>query len=406
MGLVAGLGRLTDGEEHYLVITDPRAPDWLDSFMGPNTRPLIAGSQSPARSAAKKLLSPALPALRSARALALRAAPWKAIRSRAVAAHNPIVERANPDVVHFPYQWMHRTTAPSLFNPWDLQHLHFPEFFDRRALADRKAMYRVWCSQCTRIEVASKAVKRDLIEQMQVPAEKIIVIPRGAPSALFTAPTPEIVDQVRLKYHLPQDFAYYPAHTWPHKNHLRLFRALVSLRDHYGLTMNLICSGALTDFWPVLQSSIEDLNLRDQVRFLGFVPSGDVRCLYRAADFTILPTLFEGAGLPLVEAMSEGSPLLCSSLTVLHEQAGPAALYFDPLSPDDIARRMRELWGNESLKNQLRRSGYDHSRVYSWHRTALICRAAYRKLAGRPLTVVDQALLEAATNIKVDVATH
>jgi len=396
MGLVAGLGHLTDGDERYLVVTDPAAPDWLDSYFGPNTQTLIAGMENPRRSTAKHTLTPLLPTLRRARTVGLRLAPLPSVRKRAIAPENPILEAAEPDVVHFPYQWMHRTRAPSLFNPWDLQHLHLPNLFDKSTLAYRHTMYPLWCAACTRVEVASHSVKEDLVERLSVPRQKVMVVQRGAPTTLLAPVTAYDVQAVRLAYDLPRSFAFYPAHSWPHKNHLRLFEALAIARDRYSLDLKLVLTGQQTDFWPTLQAAIEDLALEDRVTSLGFVEGQHVRSLYHAAQFTVFPSLFEGAGFPVAEALTEGSPLLCSRLPVLTEQAGDAALFFDPYSPEDIARAMLQVWGNREEQTRLRTAGSKRTDLYSWDRAARIYRAAYRQLAGRELTAEDQELLTMA----------
>jgi glycosyltransferase involved in cell wall biosynthesis len=398
-GLVASLGHLTDGDEQYVVITDPAAPDWLDAHLGRNTRRVAGGSEGPRRRHLKRALQPLLPVFRTARSISMRLAPSEGLNGWALASFNPTVEQEMPDVVHFPYQWMHRTTAPSIFNPWDLQHVHFPEFFDPQSLSFRSTMYPLWCARCSRIEVASRAVKRDLVENMRVPEEKVMVVPRASPLSVVGPVKASDVKTVRRKYSLPPVFGYYPAHTWPHKNHLRLFEALALMRDRDEMPLHLVGTGMQTEYWSVLKEAILDFGLSEQVKFLGFVPDEDIRCLYRAAAFTVFPTLFEGAGLPLLEALSEGCPLLCSNLPVLVEQAGNAALLFDPLSSEDMARAMRRILTEPGLRERMITSGLDTVSRVSLDGMARTYRAAYRQLSGRHLSPDDQDLIRIAFGI-------
>jgi glycosyltransferase involved in cell wall biosynthesis len=396
VGLVSALGRLTGGDDRYIVLTDPAAPDWLEPYLGPNTNVLVAGMESSRRRATKRALKPLLPALGRARAVAVRLAPTEGTQMRAIAPENPILERVMPDVVHFPYQWMHRTSAPSLFNPHDLQHLHFPEFFDRRTLSMRRAMYPLWCRASSGIEVPSAAVKRDLVAHLHVPADKIFVISRGSPTSIIPPKDLPEPSSVRAKYQLPESFILYPVQTWPHKNHLRLLEALTLLRDQQSVRMTLVCTGLQTDFWPTIQSRIRQLELDDQVRFLGRVPHADLAVLYRLAQFTVFPSLFEGGGFPLQEAFEEGSPLVCSSLPVLEEQAADAALYFDPTSVESIASALLTLHTDEALRSTLRSRGRSRAVNSSWERSARTYRALYRRLANRPLSDEDETLLRVA----------
>jgi len=401
IGTVAGLGALTDGDEQFVIVTDPSAPDWLDSYAGPNTRIVTASEPSwltqsrQWRARIRPMIKPLLPivdlAYRGAHCLRSRGA-----LSVDLSPYDPCVEALEPDVVHFPYQWMHRTTAPAIFNPQDVQHVHHPEFFADRVILMRKHMYPLWCSVSTLVEVPSQATKKDLITHLGVSSEKIVVVPKGAPTTLAQPVEAQHLTTVRITYSLPDRFLFFPAQTWPHKNHARLFDALALLRDEQGIRLSLVCTGYQNEHWPDLRVKIDELQLDRQVQFLGFIPPIHVRALYHLAQFTVFPTLFEGGGFPLLEAFSEGSPLACSNIPVLAEQADGAALLFDPMSSRDIARALLELHQNNELRGQLRARGTTRLRHYSWDRTARTYRALYRKLANYPLSEEDVSLLEPA----------
>lgn len=388
--LIAGLGQLSDGNEQYLAVTDEKAPDWLDPVLGPNTSVVVREGprRRPVRPVDVFTRGPRK-AFRTARG---------AYRRLAVPSHRRydlFVERLTPDVVHFPYQWFQHTSAPSLFNPWDLQHVHFPQFFDAETIRQRQSGYALACAHASLVEVASAGTRDDLMTYLHVPASKISVVPRSAPTLSLPFPDPAALSATRRAYGLPERFAFYPAHTWPHKNHRRLMEAVAMLRDR-GCRVDVVLAGRRTDFWPQVARLIDDLGIADRVRHLGFVPREHIRPLYRLATCTVFPTLFEGYGFPAVEALAEASPLLCSDLPVLRGHSGDAAEYFDPYSVEDVARALAVVIRDERFREQLQCRGAALVHAASPEAAARTFRALYRKLAGVELSYEDRRLIETA----------
>src|SRR5262249_5335466 len=156
--------------------------------------------------------------------------------------------------------------------------------------------------------------------------------------------------------------------TWEHKNHVRLLEALALLRGR-GTTLKLVFTGRQTEFFKQIKKRMNDLRLEDQVQFLGRIPAEHLRALYRLAQFTIFPTLFEGAALPLVEAWKEGSPFTCSAVTSLLEIAKEAALLFDPQSADSIAEAIGKMNADASLRQNLAEHGFARLQEFNWDDT-------------------------------------
>ena len=156
-----------------------------------------------------------------------------------------------------------------------------------------------------------------------------------------------------------------------------------------------MCSGRLNEFYPVIRRRVRDLGLTGQVRFVGFVPTAEVSALYRASRAVVFPTLFEGWGLPVSEAFVAGVPVACSRVTCLPEQAGGAAVLFDPESEADIARALAEVWCDEDVRARAVARGREVVARLSWDTTAEMFRALYRRVAGRPLSARDAAVLDA-----------
>lgn len=393
-GLIQALGQL-DGPEIFTVIAHPAAPDWLQPRIGPNQRIVVAPTTGDARQPLewlKRLLGPLRPAFRSA---------WRAAFGTSEPLLFPRIERSDGflerlacAVVHIPYQSFTISSLPTIYNPHDLQHLHLPQFFEPAAIARRETVYRAACNHAHTVAVGSGWVKRDIHLNYGVPDAKIQVIPWAPPTQVFGSPTPGRLDEIRNRYALPSQFAYYPAMIWEHKNHLRLLEALALLRDRDGLTVNLVCTGApYPPFWPRVAERLHALDLDSQVRFLGMVPADELRSLYRLARFVVVPTLFEAASAPVFEAWQEDVPVACSTVTSLPEQAGSAALLFDPLSVDAIADAVRRMATDAALRADLVRRGSRRLCDFSWERTARAYRAVYRRAAGLVLGDEDRDLL-------------
>ena len=224
----------------------------------------------------------------------------------------------------------------------------------------------------------------------------VLVVRRAPPVGLDSIRlTDDEIRSARQRLALPDAFLLYPAQTWPHKNHLRLLEALALVRDRFGLRVDLVCSGTLTDHFELLTRRVQELRLGEQVKFLGYVSQSDLRVLYRTARFLIMPSLFEGYGFPIVEAFHEGLPVASSGVTSLPELVGDAGLIFDPTSLEGLADAIRTVWSDASLRANLVQRGY--SRLHSFAQSsARTYRALYRRLAGRQLTTEDKELLMAA----------
>ncbi len=386
MALVHALGKLEDGVEEYRIVVHPHNADWLKPYLGRNQQLVVAplnrldaikSHLGPLRKPAGKLLR------RTRRALA-----------NTVPDSNGFYETLGAQVVHFPYQAFVHCQLPVVFNPHDLQHRHYPQFFPTEEVAEREALYGAGCREARAVVTDSRWVKNDVARQYSVPPQKIFAIPMGAPTELYAAITPERLDAVAHRFQLSQPFALYPAQTWEHKNHLRLLEAMALLRERDGVVVNLICTGKQNNFWHALETRRHALGLDAHARFLGFVEPLELRALYHLAQFVILPSLFEGGGLPVLEAFREETPVACAAVTALPEYAGDAALLFDPLSVESIADAWHRMGTDADWRATLVRRGAQRVREFTWERTARAYRALYRQLAGQVLSTDEQRLLE------------
>ena len=213
-----------------------------------------------------------------------------------------------------------------------------------------------------------------------------------ATSSTYAPPTAQDIETVSSLFSLPPAFVFYPAQTWPHQHHISLLKALAWLRDRRGIVVPFVSSGFCNDFFPTIQAAIRELRLDAQVKFLGFVSTLQMQCLYTLSRCVVIPTKFEAASFPLWEAFLAGVPAACSNVTSLPEQAGDAALIFDPENIEQIAKAIETLWINESLRADLSARGRAKVAQFSWNTTARTFRSHYRRLANRDQTDEDHLL--------------
>lgn len=293
-------------------------------------------------------------------------------------------------VVHFPYQLAFDTALPSIYEPWDLQHIHLPDLFSPGECAWRTEMYRRACQRASLVVTATATTKRDIVETFGIPAGKIAVILRD--SDIMQEPPPAWRrSEVLRELGIEGEFAFYPAMTFPHKNHAALFEALSIAREKHGTVINLVCSGRVSQaHQAAIDESLRHHQAEGQVKFVGPLPEESLVTLFSEAKLLAFPSLFEGLGLPLLEAMQFGLPIVASATSCIPEVTSDAAVLFDPKNPEDIASCLIWVWNNDALRHEMREKGRVRRRDFTWDKATPTFLAAYRKVAGMPLTQSQQ----------------
>ncbi|HWQ04860.1 MAG TPA: glycosyltransferase family 1 protein [Longilinea sp.] len=253
----------------------------------------------------------------------------------------------------------------------DLQHEFFPQYFSAIELDNRKKAFTSSIENAQLICAISAFTRLTIIEKRHIAGERIIVTPLAVEPQFFQPPSPDAQNGVMKKYGLKPGYLFYPAATWPHKNHLALIQALQLLRDRMGIRIDLVCSGTAKEAQADISAAIQQNNLTGQVHFLGYVPQEMLGSLFRQAVALIFPSLFEGFGMPLLEAMACGCPVLCSNTSSLPEVAGDAAIFFDPTDPMAIALAIQRLLQNDLARQALIARGKVRVENYSWTRFTL-----------------------------------
>ena len=286
-----------------------------------------------------------------------------------------VFESARVDVLHFPMGFIipigyrGRTVLTSL----DLQQEIHPEFFSRKELRWRREHYLPSARKATHIITISDHTAKSLSDVCGIPRERITTVYPGCEEDFFH------LEGSSRPADLPDRFFFYPAAFWPHKNHARLFRAVALLRKEGFRLPLLLCGMNAADDEPA-RAEVRNLGLEDQVTFLGYVPRERLRLLYRHAAFMIFPSLFEGFGIPVVEAMAAGCPVATSPATSLSEIVGNDGYTFDPESVESIASAIRRLDTDPDLCRQLVDKGRRRATLFTAEEMARKTLAVYQKV--------------------------
>jgi hypothetical protein len=262
--------------------------------------------------------------------------------------------------------------VPMVITIPDLQHEHFPEFFSEHDLALRAMAYADGCRRAAAV-IGISTFTADEIRHYCLPVkeDKVFAVPLALDDS-EQLETREIAEQalaVRKKYDLPEQFLYYPANGWPHKNHETLIRAMEKIAGKKEIS--LVLTGSEFDLQNRINPLIDQLNLHDAVLHLGYVPRQDIPGLFGAAAALVFPSLFEGFGLPVLEAMNLGVPVACSDIGNLPALGDDALWYFDPQCPESIAETVLQLLENPGIRTARMEKARSRAQHYSYHRNAV-----------------------------------
>jgi glycosyltransferase involved in cell wall biosynthesis len=263
----------------------------------------------------------------------------------------------------------------------DCIHLRFPQYLpNRAAYVYAKAMLPMSARRARRNLPVANASKEDIRHYPQVPADKVEVIYNGLDVRHVAPPTDEDVARVRDRFMLNSRFVLYTGNIKPHKNVDRLIEAYALLRRQGFEDVQLLIIGEEISRYPNLRRLVHRHQLHRQVRFFGFVPDETLAVLYRLASVFVFPSLYEGFGLPPLEAMAAGAPVITSNVSSLPEVVDEAAVLIDPTDAGSIAAAMARVLGDADLRAELIRRGHERVKAFSWRRSVARVRQVYEEL--------------------------
>ena len=249
----------------------------------------------------------------------------------------------------------------------DCIHLMFPQYLPNRfALTYARASIGVAARRANRVLTVSESSKRDILRFVDVPPEKIAVIYNAYDERFGVEPREEDVVRVRERYQLHDPFVLYAGNVKPHKNLKRLIEAFNLVRQRGLDHLKLVLIGDEISKYAALRRAVHQYQLHKHVRFLGYLPEETLAVMYRLAGVFVFPSLYEGFGLPPLEAMASGTPVVTSNVSSLPEVAGDAAVFVDPYDPTAIADGIERVLTDEALRRELRQKGLARASQFSW----------------------------------------
>jgi glycosyltransferase involved in cell wall biosynthesis len=271
-----------------------------------------------------------------------------------------------PDVLFVPAHVMPLVCpVPAVVTVHDLGYLHYPQAhrrFDRWYLdwTTRRHARRAAC-----VIADSQATRADLVRHYQAGPDRIVVVYPGRDRSLTRVDDGEVIGAVKRRYGIGGDYLLYLGTLQPRKNLVRLVEAFARLQP-LAADLSLVLAGKKGWLYDDLFARVEALGLEDRVLLTGYVADDAKAALLSGALALVYPSLYEGFGLPVLEAMSCGTPVLTSNVSSLPEVAGHAALLVDPLDVDAIAEGMSRLIADEDLRHTLVEEGYQQIQRFSW----------------------------------------
>lgn len=263
---------------------------------------------------------------------------------------------------------------------YDLIYQHFPDTFEPAHLLRLKSFLPRVVRRAAKVITGSNCSKAEIVEYFGVGEKKVEVIYPGVAATFKETSDRGLIDDVKKKYHIEGNFILNVGVLDKRKNLARLIKALAELKKTGKISHKLVVCGAVREpLYQELTALTQELDLVSEVIFTDFVPDDDLALLYNAADLFIYPSLYEGFGLPVLEAMACGTPVITSNVSSLPEIAGGAAVLVKPDDDSAIARGIVEVLENDNLRQSLARKGLERAKEFTWQKAAQEHLAIYKE---------------------------
>jgi glycosyltransferase involved in cell wall biosynthesis len=315
-----------------------------------------------------------------------------------------LVREHRLDVLHVPSyrRMLWRKPCALVATVHDLAAFRVPGKYDRRRTFYGRVIARWLVRRQDAIIAISHTTARDISKYWKVSDERVTVIHHGVDRERF-APAPFGIAKAvgRQRFGLDRPFFLYVARLeHPAKNHVRLIQAFESFKAKTSLPWQLVLAGKDWHGADVIHSAIKRSPCSPDIRRLGFVAEEELPMLYRAADAFVCPSLYEGFGLPPLEAMACGCPVICSARGALGEVVGNAAILVDPENVDDLCGGLTRVATQEDLRDALRKNGLEHAARFDWQRTAAQTLEVYERAVCPSKKVKTRLILSEQWNVR------
>jgi glycosyltransferase involved in cell wall biosynthesis len=318
---------------------------------------------------------------------------WPNFKVRATLPHTPLIRipltlsaelRKNPvDVLHVQFTAPPFCPCPVVVSIHDLSFEHLPQTFKRRSRTQLRLTVRHSARRAARIISLSEHGRRDIIETYGITAERVTAIPLAAPSHFAPVQDNRELQRVRHNYGIDGDYILTVGSIQPRKNLARLVQAYASLRGNKSADKlpKLVLVGKSGWLYDETLRALKETGVADTVVLTGYVPQEDLPALYSGALCFVYPSYFEGFGLPPLEAMKCGAPVIVGNKTSLPEVVGDAALTVDPFDVEAIASAMQRVIESPALREELSIKGQARAETFDWRETARKTLAIYQEVA-------------------------
>lgn len=284
------------------------------------------------------------------------------------------MRRRKPDVFFSPGHYAPRfSPVPTVISIMDLAFFHFPDYFTKKDLTQLHSWTKYSVQNASAIITISQATKDDIIKLYGVPESKIHVIYPGIKSASVLTPHVYPMQELQTKYSIRNNYLLFVGTLQPRKNIVRLVEAFANVIKNdtaEKASLQLVIVGKKGWKYEEILDAPEKNGVTDKVKFLDFVNDEDLQLLYQHAQCFVFPSLYEGFGLPVLEAMKMNCPVITSNVSSLPEAGGDAALYVDPESISDIASKIEMVLGDKKIRSEMVAKGRDQLKKFSWEKAA------------------------------------
>lgn len=267
----------------------------------------------------------------------------------------------------------------SVLTVHDVLYKDFPEQFASLEQSFFNTVFDSTVRSATHILTVSDDAKRRIVHAYRLPPERITVAHLAASPVYFTRVDREAIDRVREKYGVHTPYILSVTALRAHKNLEVLIDAFDALRRTFATPITLVLVGLRHTAEGAVTARIRALGLEEEVILTGYVPDSDLPALYQGARAFVLPSRYEGFGLPVLEAMASGVPVLTTTATALPEVAGEAALFFDPDDRGALVAGLRRVLGDEGLRREMVERGRERARQFTWRKSAEVTLAAFQR---------------------------
>jgi len=284
------------------------------------------------------------------------------------------------DLLHCPaFKAPLRCPVPLIVTFYDIHILKNPKDYNPWLRLYCKFMLRKIAASATRIITISEFSRNDIAETLSVPKEKIAVTYCGINDKFSVITDTDLKNEIWKKYKFKKRFILYVGALQPRKNIPLLLKAYSELKKNGTFDYELVIAGSTGWRNKNIFVLIEKLGLKNDVMFLGYVPEDDLPVIYNLAEFFVYPSFFEGFGMPVLEAMACGCPVISSNTSSLPEVIGEAGIMIDPNNIEDLKDAMIRMTQDHSLKNEMREKGIKRAKLFSWDKCARETLEVYRK---------------------------